>query len=133
ADGGPPTSVTVYDFIPYLHAGRYLAGTQTRAWYMRKFDSLRRAALMLGISESACAEAQQLLPDHVGKIVNASTAADPNVFHPGAAGDAAQRHGLQRPYVMYTGGLDWRKNVHALVAAYAALPTGLRQRHQLAI
>ena len=133
AAGGPPTSVTVYDFIPYLNAERYLAASQTRAWYMRKLDSLRRASLMLGISASACAEAHQVLPDHAGKVVNASTAADPRTFHPAIAGDAAQRHGLHRPFVMYTGGIDWRKNIDALIGAFASLPPALRDRYQLAI
>ena len=44
-----------------------------------------------------------------------------------------QRHGLVHPFVMYTGGIDYRKNIDGLIRAYAALPTVLRARHQLAI
>ncbi|MFZ6649158.1 glycosyltransferase [Undibacterium sp. TJN25] len=38
-----------------------------------------------------------------------------------------------RPFVMYTGGIDLRKNIEALIRAYAGLPEGLRRQHQLAI
>jgi glycosyltransferase involved in cell wall biosynthesis len=130
---GVPTSVTVYDFIPYLNAERYLAGSATRGWYMRRFESMKRAALLLGISQSACAEAEKVMPDRLGRVVNISSASDPLRFFPAPAGDAARRLGLTRPFVMYTGGIDWRKNVEGLIQAFAALPRPLRDRHQLAI
>lgn len=130
---GVPTAVTVYDLIPWLYAERYLATETTRAWYRRKLDSLRRAALLLGISASACSEAESVLPDRQGKVVNISSAANPDVFFPAPAGDAAQRLGLLRPFVMYTGGIDWRKNIDGLVTAFAALPSSLRSNYQLAI
>jgi glycosyltransferase involved in cell wall biosynthesis len=44
-----------------------------------------------------------------------------------------KRYGLLRPFVMYTGGIEHRKNVAGLVHAYALLPKSLRENHQLAV
>ena len=130
---GVPTVATIYDFIPYLNQERYLAGAATRAWYLRKLESVRNASLLLGISESACAEARTVFGERCPPVVNMSSAANPRQFFPGAPGDAARRLGLVRPFVMYTGGIDWRKNIEGLITAYAALPQRLRDRRQLAI
>lgn len=129
---GTATSVTLYDLIPLLHKERYLADARTRAWYMRKLRSLERADLLLGISQSACDEARASLPN-APRLVNVSTASDPNMFHPQGQRDAAPGLGLTRPFVMYTGGIDWRKNIDGLVQAWAALPEPLRRSHQLAL
>ena len=43
------------------------------------------------------------------------------------------RYGLSRAFVMYTGGIDFRKNIEKLIDAYAQLPNQLRATHQLAI
>jgi glycosyltransferase involved in cell wall biosynthesis len=130
---GVPTAVTLYDFIPWLYRDRYLTDEVVGAWYRRKLDAMRRAALLLGISASACAEAESVLPDRLGKVVNISSASNPKLFFPAPPAGSAQRFGLTRPFVMYTGGIDWRKNIEGLVNAFGLLPPALRSRFQLAI
>ncbi|WP_244890682.1 glycosyltransferase family 4 protein [Luteibacter rhizovicinus] len=44
-----------------------------------------------------------------------------------------ERFGITRSFVMYNGGFDKRKNVIALVEAYAALPATLRSTHVLVV
>ena len=51
-----PTAVTLYDLIPLLNPGRYLFDDRTVRWHDRKIESLRRADLLLAISESAAGE-----------------------------------------------------------------------------
>jgi glycosyltransferase involved in cell wall biosynthesis len=41
--------------------------------------------------------------------------------------------GLDRPFIMYTGGIDWRKNMEGLIEAFALLPPAQRAHYQLAI
>lgn len=130
---GVPAAVTTYDFIPYLYADRYLQQPTVRAWYMRRLDSLGRAALLLGISASACAEAEAVVPHRLGQVVNISSAGNAHLFFPAPPGDAAARLGLTRKFVMYTGGIDWRKNIEGLIAAFSALPRPLRDAYQLAV
>lgn len=132
-----PTAVTVYDLIPLVHRRLYLDDPEVEAWYLGKLGQLRRADLWLAISESSRREALAHLglPDH--RVVNVSTAADPHFRRARPADDAARAlertPALQRPFVMYTGGFDPRKNLEALIRAYARLPRALRGAHQLAI
>ncbi len=130
---GAPTAVTLYDLIPLLNPQRYLADARTANWYHRKIESLVRADLLLGISSSACQEAESALTGKRGRVVDISSAADPALFHPAAPGDAASRLGLKRGFIMYTGGIDWRKNIDGLIRAYAMLPGTVRAEHQLAL
>lgn len=130
--GDPLVAVTLYDLIPLLNAERYLSSPRTKAWYMDKIASLARADLLLGISESASDEARHHLPGRQGTVANISCAADPR-FVPEGPRDAAARFGLHRPYVMYTGGIDWRKNIEGLIRAFAMLPAAVREAHQLAL
>ncbi len=135
-----PTSVTLYDLIPLLRPGSYLADPGVRAEYLGRLEHLGRADLLLTISESSRQEALGHLT-HLGvtapRCVNVSTAADahfvPVQLPPQQTQALRDRLGLQRPFVMYTGGIDVRKNIEGLVRAFAALDATVRDAHQLAI
>lgn len=133
----PRTAVVLYDLIPLVNRKLYLDNPTVEAWYERKVQQLRRADVLLAISESSRREAL----DHLGvpddACITISTAADPR-FKPMAlsvdvAAAVRRRHGIRHPFVMYTGGIDHRKNIEGLIRAYARLPATLRACHQLAV
>ena len=132
-----PTAVILYDLIPLIQRRHYLANPVVARWYENKLDHLRRADLLLAISESSRQEGMRHLGFPDTACVTVSTAADPH-FRPIEL-DAARatairtRYGLRRPFVMYTGGIDHRKNIEGLVRAYAMLPAPVRADYQLAI
>lgn len=131
------TAVTLFDLIPLIYQKRYLENPVMAQWYHGKIAQLRRADLLLGISSSAAAEAVEHLGFEDDRVVNISSAIDDG-FQRLAAGvidEAAlrARFSLSRPFVMYTGGIDHRKNIEGLIRAYALLPAGVRSAHQLAI
>jgi glycosyltransferase involved in cell wall biosynthesis len=132
-----PTAVLLYDLIPLIQRRPYLENPVVEAWYENKLDHLRRADLLLAISESSRQESIRYLGFSAEACINISTAADPQ-FKPAQVSierEAAvrQRYGLLKPFVMYTGGIDHRKNIEGLIRAYALLPKPLRAGHQLAI
>jgi glycosyltransferase involved in cell wall biosynthesis len=132
-----PTAVILYDLIPLIQRRPYLENPAVEAWYERKLDHLRRADLLLAISESSRQEGIRYLGFSAEACVNISTATDPQ-FQPqqidcGQAQDVRKRYRLHRQFVMYTGGIDHRKNIEGLIRAYAKLPKPLRVSHQLAI
>ena len=132
-----PTAVILYDLIPLVQRRPYLENPAVEAWYERKLDHLRRADLLLAISESSRQEGIRYLGFLDEACVSISTAADPQ-FQPqqidcGREQDVRERYGLHRQFVMYTGGIDHRKNIEGLIRAYAKLPKPLRASHQLAI
>jgi glycosyltransferase involved in cell wall biosynthesis len=135
-----PTAATVYDLIPLVHREHYLGHDPTTPiaqYYFRKLEYVRRAHLVLAISEATRQEAIEYLNLTPSAVVNISTAADP-MFRPHAAGefDAAAlraRVGVERPFAMYTGGPDRRKNIDGLIKAWAQLPPAVREGHQLMV
>lgn len=132
-----PTATIVYDLIPYINPDAYLGSPPVRSWYETKLQHLRRADLVLAISSSSRAE----VIDHLGftpeEVVNISTAIDTEHYRPvlnGQQDDTLKaRLGIDRPFVMYTGGIDPRKNIEGLISAFAKLPKPVRREHQLVI
>jgi glycosyltransferase involved in cell wall biosynthesis len=134
----PATSVTLYDLIPLMHPDLYLERDPRMAeWYREKLEHLRRAELLLAISDSSRREAIAELGLPEGRVVAVGTAADPRFRPVDPPDDDAlalrRRFGLKKPFLLYTGGIDPRKNVEGLIAAFAALPPELRDAHQLAV
>lgn len=132
-----PTAVICYDLIPYIHRQIYLQNPETERWYLEKFDYLRNSDLILAISESTRQEVLEHLALASEKVATISTACTeqfkPMSVDAGRLEYLRQTYGLIRPFVMYTGGIDHRKNIEGLIRAYAMLPRDVRLAHQLAI
>lgn len=132
-----PTAAVLYDLIPLINQSHYLDNPTVASWYNTKLSHLRCADLLLSISESSRQESIDHLDTPADHVVNISTATEPKFRKQviGSAHEAAirQRYGLKKSYVMYTGGIDHRKNIERLIRAYASLPADIRQSHQLAI
>ncbi len=135
-DRSTPVSVTLHDLIPLLNPDHYLKpNPQHERYYRRKIEHLRCAAVYLAVSESSRREGI----DHAGlpddSVVSTSEAADDR-FRPVPIDDKTssrlwQTFGITRPFILYSGGADERKNLSRLIEAYAALPKALRNGHQL--
>ena len=137
ADGRFDTAVTLYDLIPLMRKERYLNDPNVAAWYYRKLEQLKQASLLLAISGSAREEGIELLGLPAGRVVSISSAVAP-IFRPRALAPEERaallaRHGIRRAFIMYTGGIDYRKNIEGLIEAYAKLPGPLRGQYQLAV
>lgn len=132
-----PTAVILYDLIPLIQRKPYLENPVVESWYEGKLGHLRRADLLLAISESSRQEGIRHLGFPQEACFNISAAADPQFrpvqVEPVQQQEIRRRYGLTRPFVMYTGGIDHRKNIEGLITAYARLPKPVRAGHQLAI
>jgi glycosyltransferase involved in cell wall biosynthesis len=130
-------AVTLYDLIPLMRPALYLGNPAIRDWYYRKLQSLKSADLLLAISGHSRDEAIGALHLPPERVINISSAIDPGFAprppDPDSAAALRQRFGLSRPFLMYTGGIDPRKNIEGLIEAFARLPGATRERHQLAI
>jgi glycosyltransferase involved in cell wall biosynthesis len=103
--------VTLYDLIPYAFPETYLAELPMRTSYLRKIQDLRKADLLLAISEYSRREAIDRLDIDPARVVNIAGAADDRfrrIEVTSAQRDKLLgRFGLGR-FVMYTGGIDHR-------------------------
>ncbi|PSR17070.1 glycosyl transferase family 1 [filamentous cyanobacterium CCP3] len=132
-----PTAVTLFDLIPLIQKDKYLPSEEAKSWYFQKLDYLRNANILLSISESSRREGIEHLNISPSKVINISTASD-SVFKEqeisiSVAESVRDKYQLHRPFVMYTGGIDYRKNIEGLIRAFSLLPEDIKKSHQLAI
>jgi len=131
-----PTAVILYDLIPYLNRTTYLSDPRVEAWYERKLQELRKADVLLAISEASRQDGLRHLGFPEGDIVTISTAVEGFTVR---LVDDATEAGLKRKYaisgdfVLYTGGIDHRKNIEGLIEAFSILPRDIISKTQLVI
>lgn len=130
-------TAVLYDFIPYLFPEQYFGTVGGyREWYQRRLASLHRFDLLLAISEATRRDAIDILGISPDRVVNISGAANPSfrTLEPREMErQNIARFGITRPFVLYTGNADYRKNQTGMLKAYAALPPAVRQAHQLVL
>lgn len=133
-----PVSVILYDLIPLKNPKQYLDISPVySAFYHRKIDFLRQAALYLTISDFSRREGIAALSEREDKFVNISSAVDPffkptNLSKPDAI-PILKRLGIQQSFILTTGGLDDRKNLPRLIEAFAKITPSLRTQYQLVL
>lgn len=133
---GAPVAVILYDLIP-LHDldGFAPKGSARRDHYLDRVSALKRADLLLAISDFTRHDAIDRLDLPEARLVNISGACDA-VFRPidlsGARRDALRtRLGISRDIIVTAGGTEARKNLATLCRAFAHMPTALRAHHQI--
>jgi glycosyltransferase involved in cell wall biosynthesis len=132
------TAVTFYDLIPLIQSAVYLTPNPLyEAFYREKLEYLGKADLYLSISESSRLEAIKYLEVQPERVVNISTAGDAHftVKHISTMEQEAIRRafGLHRPFLMYSGATDDRKNHLRLIKAFSQLAPKLRKKYQLVL
>ena len=133
-----PTVVTLYDLIPLMQRDLYLAPhPRFESFYMGRLEHLSRARAFLAISESSRQEVIEHLhaaPESVRSIY----AAVDDLFKPREVPledrvALRSKFGLTKPFLMYSGASDERKNHPRLIEAFSLLPADLQAKYQLAI
>jgi glycosyltransferase involved in cell wall biosynthesis len=132
-----PTSVTLYDLIPLQHPDTYLSSAAAKSCYLRHAQSMKRADLLLAISEHSRQEAIDALQISPARIKTIGAGVQ-QWFHegdpsPNERAAMMARFGLKRPFVLYTSAFEPRKNVEGLIAGYGLLPRDIRDEHQLVL
>ena len=131
---GPRLTATIYDMtcwiLPETHAPANVAAT-------RRYGDrvLRRAAACIAISESARRDAIEILGLAEDRV---------EAIYPGVAGGffaataedaraAARKHALKRPYILFVGTIEPRKNVDRVLDVYSSLPQAVRSGYELVV
>ena len=132
---GAALVVTLYDLIPEVLAGPYLADPDFRERYRARHELVRAADAVLAISESTAGDGIEHLgldPARVHVVgAGVSTPFLPPVTPGTDAGPLLD--GRRGRFVLYTGGADPRKNVEGLLTAWSRLAPAVREDRQLVI
>src|SRR5271157_3303707 len=125
-------TATIYDMtcwlMPEVHFPANVAAT-------RRYGErvLRRAAACIAISEQSKKDAVEILKlpaDRIDVIYPGVAEAFFTVERPEAQA-VAKRHRLDKPYFLYVGTIEPRKNVDRLLDAYRSISEPVRREHEL--
>ncbi|MFQ5480696.1 MAG: glycosyltransferase family 4 protein, partial [Thermodesulfobacteriota bacterium] len=137
ATGAQVVSATLYDFIPLLFQEHYFQNPLFRRWYHSRLAWLRKADLLLAISESTRQDAIGLLGIEPWRIVTIHGGIGEHFQPPKDKKQARRRllkaFPLREKMVLYTGGVDFRKNIKGAIRAFAQVDKKLRENTQLVI
>ena len=133
-----PTLVVLYDLIPLVNHRDYLQPYPEYArFYLDRTEDLKRAAAWLAISRHTASEGTKELGLDPDRMILISAACDAIFrkidFAPEEARACLARLGIAKPFILYAGGVDQRKNVPRLIEAYAGLGPDIRASHQLVL
>jgi len=114
----------VYDLIPLLFADHYLPGDRARRHYLDALRVMRQSDHLFAISRASRLDAIRhagVDPRRVHCIYGDIDHLKRELMARPAAATAAVpgRHRLHRPYAVYVGGDDWRKNLVTTIRAFA--------------
>jgi len=132
--------VTLYDLIPLIMREQYSAdwGYWATAWIAR-LGLMRSAHQVLTISERTAEDAIEhlRLPENRVTVIGSGVSGRfSSLVSSREEARAVIRSGLPkvRPrYLLYVGGVDYRKNLEGALRGYAALPPAMRDAHQFVI
>lgn len=129
----------VHDLIPLLYSQQYLSEFGTAHWYAHRFRQMLRSDALLSNSETTAQDVRRLGGSAAPLVVNIAGAVDP-LFAPLSPRDldsrgrqVRARFGLQRDFLLYVGALDYNKNLHGALQAFAALSPDYRAALDLAV
>jgi glycosyltransferase involved in cell wall biosynthesis len=133
-----PFVVTLHDLIPAVFPKENMPDAGVRRLYWARLELARQADRVLNVSHATARDAVRILGLRPEKMaVTGGGVSD--VFKPPASPDAARaalkqlRPSMDGEYVLFTGGMDYRKNTDGLLVAYASLPRELRERFALVV
>ncbi len=133
-----PTSLTQHDLIPLAMADDYMPEGPFKDYYMKKLEGVKKADLLLAISDYSREEAIELLEFRAENVVNISSAADELFSNLRVTEEEIEatlrKYDINSEFFLYApGGFDPRKNIGRLVEAYAMLPADVRSKNKLVI
>ncbi|NDY83507.1 glycosyltransferase family 4 protein [Orrella sp. NBD-18] len=131
------TSAILYDLIPLIYKKEYLPHPTSLAWYEERVNELKKADFWFAISESSRTEGIQHLGLREDRVVNISAAIGEEFNIDTVSNEIGvaikQKLQITKPFLMYSGAFDPRKNIERLIEAYDRLPEEIKRSHQLVL
>lgn len=130
-----PVIATIHDLIQLVYPA-YAGSLAVRLYNRLVALGARRCAALLADSEASRRDILRLLhvpPERVRVVYLAASSRFRPCEDRQALAAIRTKYGLPERYILYLGGLDVRKNVPALLRAYARLPQTLRREQRLCL
>lgn len=130
-----PVACIFYDLTPLILPDEHFKVVpRYRNWYRDRIENVRRSDLLLAISESSRREALDELNFPEEQAVNIFGAHDSAYnyknYSQALRSEIRQKLGINKPFILYNGGLEVNKNLKTLIEALATLPVQTRSHYQ---
>jgi glycosyltransferase involved in cell wall biosynthesis len=130
SDLDAPAVGIFYDAIPWHFKSRYLLDDNAKNYYRRRLQAYSDFSEVLCISQFSVDDVMKLIENVSATNISAGISED---FTSPSGGRQHVNLGNDDPFILYVGGLDWRKNVKIIPEAIANLPTHLRDKFNFVI
>jgi glycosyltransferase involved in cell wall biosynthesis len=133
--GKTKLAVTLYDIIPLIYSGVYLTDINLIESYLKILDFVKSCDFIFAISETTKRDAVHYVGMDPNKITVISGGIEEQfkVIRSFDRSDVHERYGIIKPYIMCTGGIDFRKNLNRLIEAFGQANRQLELKYQLVI
>ncbi len=125
-------TATVHDLtallMPELHTPGNVKADAGFAW-----QTCRRADGLIAVSESTRADVVRVLGLDPGRVEVIHPGVDGTYFEARADGETKARYGLSRPYALFVGTIEPRKNLGVLLEAWSGLRPDTREEFELVV
>ena len=130
----PRLTATIHDMTAWLLPEAHTSGNRAADNHFAE-RVLKRADGLIAVSESTRNDAVRILGLDPRKIHVIYSGVRDAFFQttPACASRAAAKYGLRRPYILFVGTIEPRKNLDLLLDAYEQLSASLREQFELAI
>jgi len=122
--------VTIHDLV-WKYAAATMRADSRCAERLLMPRAIRLADRVLAVSQNTAQAVEEVFPFARGKVRVVYPGATP--LAPAAARATLAPLGVDRPYFLFVGTLEPRKNLRRLLGAYARLPVAVRDGHRLVI
>jgi glycosyltransferase involved in cell wall biosynthesis len=130
-----PTIVTVHDLIPIVLKGPYL-GPRSFLWLAFHKIAAKRAKAVIAVSRSTAADIERLWKIS-GDRLRVIPEGVSGIYRPVEDGaeieEVLRKCGIRRPYFLYLGGFDPRKNIRNMLLAFKRFLLGDSGDYSLAL
>lgn len=134
------TAVVIHDLIPLLNQEYYLNSSEIwKNWYFEKINHVKRAELILTVSNSAAHEVIEHLGVSQSRVVTigSGVAEEFNSNHVSSLDNKVKallkKLRITRSFLMHASAFDQRKNFEGLIKAFADIPQLIRKDYQLVL
>jgi glycosyltransferase involved in cell wall biosynthesis len=129
-------SVSLFDIIPLVEPEHYLNSNSVYSrFYLNRVTLFKSVDLFLSISETTSETVVKELKLQKQKVVTVGTATDSKFvidkIDPLSEKSFVLPQKLKKPFILYTGGADQRKNLRRLIEAFSILDSEIRIQYCL--